>query len=356
MHFTVKQMNLILMQNSKTNEPYFNAKQVCNVLEYANYHESMKQHVDKKDIFYLKDIVVNYKSLYKNVQGHSKFLNEAGLYSIVLKSNKKIAREIFDWITHEVMPSIRKFGEYKTNSKIKHELDKLNALIEEKNNEISVLKHNLKKPKIREGKLVYILRTIENTVELNPNEVIQLKFGKSKKFKPRKSVYDTGNKNRVQILKSIKVSNPDNIERCVKIKMEEFAIMKNKEFYECSYNQIVNVIASCVKFYESKNINIKPDVEKLSRKTLNNFNKDKKVMIKILTDEEFDKLFKNADENTKNESDVDTDELLSSETDSTDEEEEEEIIQMGGGNSINYKYILMKQKYLTLKYDLLTNV
>lgn len=355
--------------HTQTNEPYFNAKQLSEMLEYSDYHDAIKQHVDKKDIFYLKDIVTNYKSLYKNVQGHSKFLSEGGLYVIILKSKKKIAREIFDWITHEVMPSLRKYGKYKSTNKIKHKIDKLNKIIKEKNDEISILKHNLKKPKIREGTLVYVLRTIHDNIEFDANETIKIKFGKSKKFKIRKPVYDTGNENRVQILKTIKVFNPENIERCVKTKMEKYATMKNKEFYECSYNQIINIIAKCVKFYEEKTINKSADVDKLSRQKIEDFNKDKKIMVKILSDDEFDKLFSNnnviknintgidaeIDANTDTDADTyaDTDDLLSSDTDSVDNEIEDSVNQIGGGDLLNLKYISMKQKYLTLKYELL---
>jgi hypothetical protein len=145
--------------------------------------------------------------------------------------------------------------------------------------------------------------------------------------------------------------------------------MKNKEFYECSYNQIINIIAKCVKFYEEKTINKNADVDKLSRQKIENFNKDKKIMVKILSDDEFDKLFSNnnviknintdidaeIDANTDTDADTyaDTDDLLSSDTDSVDNEIEDSVNQIGGGDLLNLKYISMKQKYLTLKYELL---
>jgi len=329
--------------HSKTNEPYFNAKQICEMLNYVNYHKAIREHVLKEDIFYLKDIVKNYKSLYKNVQGHTKFLNEAGLYTLILRSKKPNATEFFNWITHDVMPSLRKYGQYKTNTNIRKQINELNKQIEEKTSENKILKHNLQKPKIKEGKLVYILRTIENTTDLDVNEKIFIKFGKTTKFKPRKAVYDTGNKNRVQILKSILVNDPDNIERCVIKKMEDYKIMHGKEYFECSYNEIIDKVAKCIKFYEERKINKKPEI-KLSR-TTNIFNANKQMKIEILTDEEFDKLFENVDNE-----DSDTDNLLSS-----DESDNESIInnQTGGGINFYLEYMSLKLKYLELKYDLL---
>ena len=40
--------------------------------------------------------------------------SEAGLYSLILRSRKPEAREFKRWITHEVLPRIRRAGEYRT--------------------------------------------------------------------------------------------------------------------------------------------------------------------------------------------------------------------------------------------------
>ncbi|AYV83073.1 MAG: BRO-N domain protein [Hyperionvirus sp.] len=60
-----------------TGDPFFHANQLCELLEYADCRDVIRRHVDENDIAYLKDIIENYKILYKNVQGHTKFLNEA---------------------------------------------------------------------------------------------------------------------------------------------------------------------------------------------------------------------------------------------------------------------------------------
>jgi prophage antirepressor-like protein len=158
--------NRILKYNNKTiyiafhsitNEIYFNANQVCELLGYENYKKALKNNVEKTDIFKLKNIVKNYKSLYKNVQGDTKFLNEAGLYSIMLKGKKEASKDIFSWITNEVLPSIRKYGEYRVNHTYKKQIDELNEKLKEKQQEIDILKHNLKKQKYPEVGAVYIL-------------------------------------------------------------------------------------------------------------------------------------------------------------------------------------------------------
>ncbi len=56
-------------------------------------------------------------------------VNEPGLYSLVLKSRKPIARSFKRWITHEVIPSVRKTGSYSVSSAVS-EVDKLAVLLQ----------------------------------------------------------------------------------------------------------------------------------------------------------------------------------------------------------------------------------
>src|SRR5690625_1835157 len=49
-------------------------------------------------------------------------VNEFGLYNLVLGSRKPEAKQFKRWITHEVIPSIRKHGAYMTPEKIEEAL------------------------------------------------------------------------------------------------------------------------------------------------------------------------------------------------------------------------------------------
>ena len=107
------------------------------------------------------------------MQGHTKFTNESGLFALIIRSRKKQALEITSWITHDVMPSLRKYCKYrltKSNqdeiNKLNIELDKLRQTIKEKDNKISVMDHNLKTYKYEKGSAVYIIRQIVSTMKL----------------------------------------------------------------------------------------------------------------------------------------------------------------------------------------------
>ena len=311
--------------HDKTNEPYFHANQLCKLLEYIDCKDALRQHVNKDDIIYLKDIVEDYKSLYKNVQGTTKFLNEPGMYSLILKSKNKKAVEIFNWITHEVMPSLRKFGEYKINNNLKSEIDELQKTIEDLKNEIEVLQHDLKKDKFTKQNVVYILRQIDKTMKFKTEDIIYVKFGKTKKMSTRKPVYDTHNRHKTQIIKEVPVKDINSIEFCVLKKMNDHKIKNNKEFFECSYNTIIDIIAECVYFFEGTDIDKNPDI-KISRQTNTPFDKNQDVKIQILNDKEFDELYSQSITDT--------------------------IEQIGGENKYFYQYLKYKFKYLELKYDL----
>lgn len=85
----------------KAGEPWFVAKDVCDILEISNPSDALKRlDDDERSRFNL------------GRQGETNIVNEAGLYVLVLGSRKPEAHEFQRWVTHEVLPSIRKHGGY----------------------------------------------------------------------------------------------------------------------------------------------------------------------------------------------------------------------------------------------------
>lgn len=170
--------------------------------------------------------------------------------------------------------------------KYKKKVYHLRKVLEQKERNIKVLEHNQKQIKYDEGDTVYIMRTIgdDTNLDINVDETLYLKFDRSINMKNRKSTYDTCTKNKVQILKTIHVNDLLTIENCVKKKMANYVIRKGKEYFKCSYNQLVDVIAACIEFYEERIISKKLDdnVKGQSRPTYN-FNKNKVLSIKIIS-------------------------------------------------------------------------
>jgi prophage antirepressor-like protein len=76
-------------------------------LGYSNTSKTIKDHVDDDDRCILQNTSTN-DSLYLKNQGNSILINESGLYSLILRSNKPESKQFKKWVTSVVLPSIRK--------------------------------------------------------------------------------------------------------------------------------------------------------------------------------------------------------------------------------------------------------
>ena len=92
-------------------EPWFIAKDVCNVLELNNVGQALTRlDDDEKSSITLNDGTPG--------SPNKSIVSESGLYALVLASRKPEAREFKRWVTHEVLPSIRRHGVYATDAVI----------------------------------------------------------------------------------------------------------------------------------------------------------------------------------------------------------------------------------------------
>ncbi len=88
-------------------EPYFVGKDVAEILGYADPNKAIAMHVDEDD-------KLNDKTASSLGQRGGWFINESGLYSLILSSKMSNAKKFKHWVTSEVLPSIRKHGMYAT--------------------------------------------------------------------------------------------------------------------------------------------------------------------------------------------------------------------------------------------------
>lgn len=96
------------------NEPWLVGKDVAEALGYENPTKAIRDHVDDDD---KKMGVQNVTPSIIDALGRTQyptFINESGLYSLVMSSKLDGARRFKRWVTSEVLPSIRKHGAYMT--------------------------------------------------------------------------------------------------------------------------------------------------------------------------------------------------------------------------------------------------
>lgn len=86
-------------------EPWFVGKDIADILGYSAARNALASHVAKED-------KLTHQISASGQKRDMIFINESGLYSLILSSKLPKAKEFKHWVTSEVLPDIRKYGMY----------------------------------------------------------------------------------------------------------------------------------------------------------------------------------------------------------------------------------------------------
>lgn len=86
-------------------EPWFVGKDIAAALGYTDQNKAIVQHVDRED-------KLNDKMASSLGQRGGWFINESGMYSLILSSKLPSAKKFKRWVTSEVLPTIRRTGQF----------------------------------------------------------------------------------------------------------------------------------------------------------------------------------------------------------------------------------------------------
>ena len=94
---------------------WFKGKDVAEFLGYSKTRDALSRHVDNED---KKQLFTYHNSVHKTGAvapsgSMCTYINESGFYSLVLSSKLETAKKFKRWITSVVLPSIRKYEQYK---------------------------------------------------------------------------------------------------------------------------------------------------------------------------------------------------------------------------------------------------
>ena len=137
----------------KDGEIWFVLKDVCDVLGINNSKMvAARLDENEKAGVSLTDLSSNGTQQKRNFT----IISEAGLYKVILRSDKPEAKKFMNWITHEVLPSIRKHGAYITSAKMEELMNdpetwvKLIRTLQQERREKELLKNQVEndKPKV----------------------------------------------------------------------------------------------------------------------------------------------------------------------------------------------------------------
>ena len=101
--FNYESQRIRLIQDEQ-GEPWWVMKDVCSILNISNYRDAL----NRLDADERGSVKVDTPGGLQEMST----VNEPGLYTLIIRSNKPDAKKFKRWITHEVLPSIRKTGKY----------------------------------------------------------------------------------------------------------------------------------------------------------------------------------------------------------------------------------------------------
>ena len=233
--------------------PWFCGKDVCKALGYSDYKDALKKHVYERKKSNLSSILGGGVSPppFTHNELQSIYINESGLYDLVFHCRLPVALQFKDWITEEVIPILRKKGQYTVQpSQDVDELTKYfeeqlrlkDQQLEEQQDYISILKDISVSDNQRNCTEVIYIATCDSYAKRN-----RFKIGgvqSSDKLQQRLSTYNTRSANGDMFFYSdiFMVADYHHAESRVKDLIGRFVDKKGKEFYQLHYTELREIV------------------------------------------------------------------------------------------------------------------
>lgn len=219
----------------ETDIVWFNASEIAISLGYKFPKDAIINNVEKEDKIKLENININYKI---DKHPHSIYINESGLYSLLIQSRLEKSKKFKLWITKIVLPSIRKFGYYKLKKEHENDINEIMKKINFLEKQNNKLKNELKIEKYPNGSLVYI-------VDYTDEQENMYRLGKSDDMNKRKKIYNTHTIYKKKIILMKEVLCPLQYETCLRSMLYNYRIKNKKDFYECDIKKIKTAFEKC---------------------------------------------------------------------------------------------------------------
>jgi len=241
------------------------------ILEYSNIHKALNVHIPKKYKKYYKDLKKD-----KLFHPQTIFINESGLYRLIMRSKQENAIKFQDWITDDLLPSLRQQGNYKLKKEIYDKITfKFDDILKSKDEIIQKLTKKLHKEVYDKSNLVYV--HTYTTYEDRP----LYKIGYSKKLDKRILNYGVGKTDNGSIVFHIKCYNMKLIEQVLKHKLKWCLYDHNKELVDIKLDKLIDIIKETV--YDIDDKIIKEDIHDLLIDSENEItNKETKIIEKLI--------------------------------------------------------------------------
>ena len=104
-------VKITIVKDSK-NILWFYGNNIATVLGYCDTKNAISRHVKLQDKTIFNNLKKYFSAIPLGSQPHTTYINESGLYSLIMGSKQQEAEKFKYWITSEILPSIRKTGQY----------------------------------------------------------------------------------------------------------------------------------------------------------------------------------------------------------------------------------------------------
>lgn len=225
-----------------TEQPWFVAKDICKILDIKNVSMGLDKIPETwKGIKVIDTIGGNQDML---------IINESGLYMLIMRSNKPIAQKFQEYVCKEILPSIRKTGEYKMKKLLEEKEQEKLQLLEEKN---KLEKKYVKKPKeiIKDRNVVYLITTEEG------EKSREYAIGKAMDLSKRKEDYNENKIHDFKIIYYISCKSSKHMDMLESIILAKLGKYRNKAgrdvFLLPESNDIslfIDVFTECLDFFD----------------------------------------------------------------------------------------------------------
>jgi prophage antirepressor-like protein len=181
----------------------------------------------------------------KNQQPHLKLINESGIYLILSKSQKRLAKELSEQLFTQVLPELRKSGKFVLNTLDKKNMDKTTKKLKLYQSQLKMSKKNLYLPDTTGNGYIYI---IEVKTPHDGKDTPCYKIGYTTNIEKRIATYKTGNPNMKLIYHENINCNRKQLEKCI-LNLNHLKLLKNRTEIICNttLEELKNEIKDCKK-------------------------------------------------------------------------------------------------------------
>ena len=155
----------------------------------------------------------------------------------------KKAKIFTNWVTNDVLPSIRKYGYYKMKKTYEKDkidlLEKINYL--EKQNKLMI--NDMKKEKYKNGAVVYI---IDYGDDANYEKDVY-RLGSTDDMNKRKKIYDTHTLHKRPVVEKYFTEKAVQLESCIRSMLYDYRYKNKKDFFLCDRDIIKKAFKNCIK-------------------------------------------------------------------------------------------------------------